>query len=51
MLGAFVFHTTLTEQTEQRICIKFCQKLSDLQAETIDKIKKALSDDAMRATN
>lgn len=40
----------MTEQagfSRQRICIKFCQKLCDRQAQTIGKIKKAFSDDAM----
>ena len=36
----------MTEQVEQRICIKFCIKLEHSSAETI---QKALGDDAMNA--
>ncbi|PNF36792.1 hypothetical protein B7P43_G11160 [Cryptotermes secundus] len=37
----------MTEQHEQRYCIKFCQKLGDTQVETIHKIQQAFRDDAM----
>ncbi|PNF41749.1 hypothetical protein B7P43_G03429 [Cryptotermes secundus] len=37
----------MTEQHEQRYCIKFCQKLGDTQVETIRKIQQAFGDDAM----
>ncbi|PNF32541.1 hypothetical protein B7P43_G02465 [Cryptotermes secundus] len=37
----------MTEQHEQRYCIKFCQKLGDTQMETIRKIQQAFDDDAM----
>ncbi|XP_049273386.1 protein GVQW3-like [Rhipicephalus sanguineus] len=40
----------MTEQLEQRYCIKFCQKLSDSQVETIGKIKMVFGDDAMSRT-
>jgi hypothetical protein len=39
----------MTECVEQRYCIKFCQKLGDSKAETIRKIQRAFSDDAMGA--
>jgi hypothetical protein len=37
----------MTEHMEQRYCIKFCQKLGDSKAETIQKIQQALGDDEM----
>ncbi|PNF43029.1 hypothetical protein B7P43_G08778 [Cryptotermes secundus] len=37
----------MTEQHEQRYCIKFCIKLGDTQVETIRKIQQAFGDDAM----
>jgi hypothetical protein len=37
----------MTEQREQRYCIKFCQKLGETQVETIRKIQQAFGDDAM----
>jgi hypothetical protein len=40
----------MTEQLEQRYCIKFCQKLGDTQAETICKIQQAFSNDAVGVT-
>jgi hypothetical protein len=39
----------MTESVEQRYCIKFCQKLGDSKAETIQKIQQAFGDDAMGA--
>jgi hypothetical protein len=35
---ALLFSAKMTERFEQRYCIKFCQKLSDSQVETIQKI-------------
>jgi hypothetical protein len=40
----------MTEQIEQRYCIKFCQKLGDTQVETIRKVQQAFGDDAMSIT-
>jgi transposase len=40
----------MTERVEQRYCIKFCQKLGDSKAETIQKIQQAFGDDAMGVT-
>jgi len=40
----------MTERLEQRYCIKFCQKLGDSQVETIRKIQRVFSDDAMVIT-
>jgi hypothetical protein len=37
----------MTEQLEQRYCIKFCQKLGDTQVKTIHKIQQAFRDDSM----
>ena len=37
----------MTERLEQQYCIKFCQKMSDSQVETIQKTQTAFSDDAM----
>ncbi|PNF34501.1 hypothetical protein B7P43_G11214 [Cryptotermes secundus] len=37
----------MTEQYEQRYCIEFCQKLGDIQVETICRIQQAFRDDAM----
>ena len=37
----------MTEQLEQRYCIKFCQKLGDSQVETIRMIQTAFGVDAM----
>ena len=37
----------MTEQIEQRICIRFCIKLEHSSAETIWMIQKAFGDDAM----
>ena len=39
----------MTEQVEQRICIKFCTKLEHSSEETIWTIQKDLRDNAMRA--
>jgi hypothetical protein len=39
----------MTEHVEQQYCIKFCQKLGDSKAETIQKIQQAFGDDAMGA--
>jgi hypothetical protein len=40
----------MTEHVEQRYCIKFCQKLGNSKAETIQKIQQAFGDDAMGTT-
>src|SRR5215469_15628955 len=40
----------MIERVEQRYCIKFCQKLSDSQSETIRKIQQVFRDDAMGVT-
>jgi transposase len=40
----------MTENVEQRYCIKFYQKLGDSKVETIWKIQQAFGDDAMGAT-
>ncbi|XP_029641907.1 protein GVQW3-like [Octopus sinensis] len=40
----------MTEHIAQRLCIKFCQKLDDMQAQTIEKIQKAFGDDATGET-
>ncbi len=40
----------MAEQLEQRQCINFCQKLGDGQTDTIRKIKRAFSEDAMEVT-
>ncbi|KAG8222661.1 hypothetical protein J437_LFUL003783 [Ladona fulva] len=40
----------MTGRLEQRYCIKFCQKQSDSQVETIRKIQTAFGDDAMGIT-
>jgi hypothetical protein len=45
-----VNYCKMTEQLEQRYCIKFCQKLGDTQVETIRKIQQAFGDDAMTIT-
>jgi transposase len=37
----------MTEQVDQRICIKFCFKLGHSSAETIPMIKKVFGDDSM----
>jgi len=37
----------MTEQVDQRICIKFCFRLGHSSTETIPMIKKALGDDSM----
>ena len=37
----------MTEQLEQQICIKFCDKLEHSSTETIWMIQKAFGDDAM----
>jgi hypothetical protein len=39
----------MTECVEQRYYIKFCQKLGDSEAETIQKIQQAFGNDAMSA--
>ena len=39
----------MTEQVEQRVCIKFCVKLEHCSAETIPMIQKAFGDDTMSA--
>jgi hypothetical protein len=40
----------ITERLEQRYCIKFCQKLGDIQEEKIRKSHQAFGDDAMGVT-
>jgi hypothetical protein len=40
----------MTERVEQRYRIKFCQKLGDSKAETIQKILQVFGDDAVGAT-
>jgi hypothetical protein len=45
-----VSYCKMTEQLEQRYCIKFCQKLGDTQVETVQKIQQAFRDDAMSIT-
>jgi histone-lysine N-methyltransferase SETMAR len=40
----------MTERLEQQYCIKFCQKLGDSQAETIQKIQRVFGEDAMGIT-
>jgi hypothetical protein len=40
----------MTEQIEQRYCMKFCQKLGDTQVETIRKVQQAFGDNAMSIT-
>jgi hypothetical protein len=40
----------MTERLEQRYCIKFYQKLGDSQVETIRKIQRVFSEDAMGIT-
>lgn len=40
----FPLQFKMTERIEQRICIEFCQKLDDMQVETIRKIQTALGD-------
>ncbi|XP_077496550.1 histone-lysine N-methyltransferase SETMAR-like [Amblyomma americanum] len=41
----------MAERLEQHYCIKFCDKLSDSQVETIRKIQTAFGDDAMSSTH
>jgi hypothetical protein len=45
-----LFSAKMTEQLEQRYCIKFCQKLGDSHVETIQKIQWVFGDDAMDIT-
>jgi len=45
-----VNYCKMTEQLEQRYCIKFYQKLGDTEVETIRKIHQAFGDDAMSIT-
>jgi hypothetical protein len=40
----------MTEQLEQRYCIKFCQKLGDSRVETIRQIQRVFDEDAMGIT-
>ncbi|XP_043524290.1 protein GVQW3-like [Frieseomelitta varia] len=40
----------MTERVEQRICIKFCQKLGHTCSETIRMIRKVYGDDSMSNT-
>jgi len=47
---ALLFSAKMTEQLEQRYCIKFCQKLGGSQVETIRKIQRIFSDSAMDIT-
>ena len=47
---AFLFLAKMTERLEQLYCIKFGQKLNDSQVETIRKIQRVISDDAMGIT-
>lgn len=41
---------TMTEKVEQRICIKFCQKLGDTCAETYAKLQKVYGEECMSRT-
>ena len=41
---------SMTERTEQRYCIKFCQKLGDTQVETIRKIQQAFGNEVLSPT-
>jgi len=45
-----VSYCKMSEQFEQRYCIKFCQKLGNVQVKTIRKIQQAFGDDAMSIT-
>ena len=45
-----VSYCKMTERLEQRYCIKFFQKFSDTQVETIRKIQQAFGDDVMSIT-
>jgi len=45
-----VNYCKMTEQLEQRYCIKFCQKLGDTEVGTIRKIQQAFGDNAMSIT-
>ena len=47
---ALLFSAKMTERLGQRYCIKFCQKLGDSQVETIRKIQRVFSDNAMGIT-
>ncbi|KAG5336104.1 GVQW3 protein, partial [Acromyrmex heyeri] len=40
----------MTEKVEQRICIKFCFKLENTCAETIEMLQKAFGDECMGKT-
>nr|XP_015907422.1 uncharacterized protein LOC107439368 [Parasteatoda tepidariorum] len=40
----------MTERIEQRYCMKFCQKLSDSQSQTIRKIQQVFGEEAMGVT-
>ena len=46
-LVAFPSSATMTERSEQRYCIKFCQKLGDSHSDTIRKVQEAFGDEAM----
>jgi len=45
-----LFSEKMTEKLEQWYCIKFCQKLDDSQVETIQKIQRVFSNNAMGIT-
>jgi hypothetical protein len=47
---ALLFSVKMMEQLEQWYCIKFCQKLSDSQVETIQKSQWVFGDNAMGIT-
>ena len=49
-LVAFPPSVRITERTEQRYCIKFCQKLGEMQSDTIRKVQLAFGDEAMCVT-
>ena len=50
MIVDFLLAGVLTESIKQRYCIKFCQKLGNNQAETIQKIQQAFGDEALSQT-
>jgi len=47
---ALLVSVKMTEQLEQRHCIKFCQKLGASQVETTRKIQRVFGDDATGIT-
>ena len=50
MLVGFSSLRNMSERIEQRYCIKICQKLSDMQMQTIQKTQQAFGDEAMGIT-